>query len=316
VGHGGNQQTKEHQGRQWHYRRSANYREETAPGEIWHGHHYWCRWTLPAGHLRFASEPATPTSREVVAVIPGRGLPEMTADCLRHLMASTISKDLRVVYVEDGPEPDWQRGAYHEIRRLVANIGGQVQSLGQPDGYTAATNAGIELAQKHHPGGHVLLLNNDAQVGARCLERMRWHLERHKRAAAVGPLTGDHGRQSVRQDIIKKASRIKRPELNAQEGDAAALRPLVWEFDKLSGFCLLLHADALEELGPLAVDGYPLGLGTDDEWIRRANRAGWRTFLAFDAWASHQHHQTFKTLGLMTERRQASGQAHQKLRRT
>ena len=102
----------------------------------------------------------------------------------------------------------------------------------------------IQRAQQEGKSDHILLLNNDAEVGPRCLEHLRWHLERHPRTAAVGPLTGDDGRQSVKKTEISKAARISNRNLNAEDGDSAAYRDLIWEFSKLSGFCLLLHGDA------------------------------------------------------------------------
>lgn len=315
VGHGGNAQTKEKRGEIFSYRKSVHFRgEQTPPQELWAGRYYWGRWTLPQGHLRFADQPATAPPRPICAIIPGRGLPDLTLACLRRIRASTISRAVVPIYIEDGPPPDWTVGGYREIQRLVQQLGGLCVSLGQPGGYTVATNRGIQLAQERPGRPHVLLLNNDTELGPHCLERLRWHLERHQRTAAVGPLTGDRGRQSVKNRSIAKAARITDPTLTPEQGDRAARRGLVWEFPQLSGFCLLLHGDAVDQLGPLAVDGYPLGLGTDDEWIRRANRAGWRTFLAFDAWCSHQHSATFKNLDQMPDRRRASGAATRTLR--
>jgi GT2 family glycosyltransferase len=91
-------------------------------------------------------------------VIPVFGRYELTASCLRHLAAQTVRH--RVIVVDDGSPDDTVgrlRAEWPDVTVVV---------VGANRGYTHAVNRGVEAGQ----GDVVVLLNNDVELHADCLE--------------------------------------------------------------------------------------------------------------------------------------------------
>jgi GT2 family glycosyltransferase len=166
------------------------------------------------------------------------------------------------------------------------------------EGFTPAVNRGLRAAGYRH----CLVLNNDCFIGPNCVEWLWWTLTHESRCAAAGPLTCDHGAQSL---VPPERSRNvgARPEIREVWNDPVAAARLLDQRHRSTAapmvafFCTLLHRDALRQVG-LLDDRFPTGLAADDEWCHRVRRAGWRCLVVLNAWAAHLQSQTFHRLGL------------------
>jgi GT2 family glycosyltransferase len=295
-----------------YYRKSVLFAgEDRSAFDVFASFKLLARWqlTTPDGrhrpHLRWADRPqsALPLLRPISIVIPGHNAPELTIRCLEAIARQEVETE--VIYVDNGSSPEnlqaieavgcglWAAGGAKGSFRVLRNDANL--------GYTGATNQGIRAAT---PGNHVLLLNNDCFLGRGCLAKLRFHLEQHWRVAAVGPVTGDRGAQSVIHEKVRTPGHLPAAIVGIKDNPDAAAAVCarvhrIANVETLSGFCLLMHGDAVRELGPLSEDpGYQQGLGTDDEWTRRARKAKWQVLVCYSAFAAHVHSATFRELNI------------------
>lgn len=292
IGHGGASQKRPRTGK--YFRQSTAFvGEETSAFDTWQDSNHWCRWTLPAGIQRYRQHADPLPQRPITVVIPGYGCPDLTRECLAHLERSTVRP--AVIYVDDGSTADeWAEVLAHPTTLNIRHMRNEGSK-----GFTGACNTGIAAA---NPGSHVLLLNNDTRIGPHCIERLRWHAELHRDVGAVGPITGDDGQQSLKHAIHAKNAKPKGDFATwryTAEAEQHLNRQLVIDQPILSGFCLFLNREALDQLGPLSTAAHlAAGLGADDEWCQRATQAGRINLLVYNAWCAHLHKTTFKRQGI------------------
>lgn len=290
IGHGGVEQRR--QGK--HYRKSANFvGPDQSAFAVWRHHMPWCRWTQPRGVQRYRVPTEPLPQRPVTVIIPGYGCPDLTRDCLQHLERSTVRP--QVIYVDNGSSPE----EFAQVQQIQTSLDVRHIRWETNRGWTTANNAGIELAD---PESHILLLNNDTRIGPHCIERLRWHAELHRGVAALGPLTGDDGAQSLKhRDHVREAKYggdFARDRYLA-ETEQQLTRQLALSREVLSGFCLFLNRAALDQLGPLSTAPHlASGLVADDEWCLRAVRSGWFNLVVYNAWCAHLHKSTFQRQGI------------------
>lgn len=234
--------------------------------------------------------------RKVTVVIPGLGCEDLTVRCLDSLNAHAPDVVHEIIYVDNFSPA----GTVEYIEAHGSMLPLRIVRNETNEGYPAACNRGIDLADK---STHVLLLNTDAFVGPQCVQRLRWRVENHHhKVAAVGPLTGDEGWQSLRREELREQARylgnFEEDRYLCETAQKLNRVHLVCTW-ALSGFCILLNRDAIESLGLLRSDGaYASGLGADDEWCIRACKAGWKNLVLCNAWCVHLHASTFKRFGI------------------
>ena len=238
----------------------------------------------------------------ITVVIPATNCADLTSESLWHLARYT-GLPLHVVYVDNGSRP----GVVEEVQQVATALRLPLEVIRNRvnRGFTRAVNQGIERAG----GSHVLCLNNDCFVGPQCVDRMFSAFQTPgDRVAAVGPLTGDNSRHSLRQDWLRdeaKVARDNRFDYNDPVAGFQAVRgarrsrrdPLI------AFFCTLLHRDALAQCGWLdeRTPEFRSGLGADDEWCHRVVRSGWQLRMEMSAYAAHLGKRTFEHLGMDRE---------------
>lgn len=291
IGHGGVNQIRARTGK--HFRKSAHFvGEDVSVLEARKDAMPWCRWTVN-GVQRYREITTPLPNRPVTVVIPGYGCPDLTRECLTHLEQSTLRPS--VVYVDDGStDAEWE-----EVLSIPTSLAiTHIRHNGNM-GFTAACNTGIAAAD---PESHVLLLNNDTRIGPHCIERLRYHAELHRHVGAVGPITGDDGNQSLKRDQHRKDSRYKgdfATDRYSADTERLLTRKLVVELPILSGYCMFMSREALDQIGPLSSAPHlASGLVADDEWCQRARGVGRINLLVYDAWCAHLHKTTFRRQGI------------------
>jgi len=243
----------------------------------------------------------------ISVVIPAKDSADLTTECLWHLARYT-GLPFHVVYVDNGSCP----GTVQRVEEAadILQVPLVVIRNETNRGFTRAVNQGISRSQ----GRHVLCLNNDCFVGPQCVERMFSELTGSaERIAAVGPLTGDDSRHSLRQPWLRDEASVNRARTFDYFDAVAGARVVRGrrrgrQDHLLAFFCTLLHRDALAACGLLDEGTFEFrsGLGADDEWCRRVFGAGWHLQMAMDAYAVHLGKSTFNRLRMDRRRLQRS----------
>jgi GT2 family glycosyltransferase len=157
-------------------------------------------------------------------------------------------------------------------------------------GFAAGVNQGIQAAT----GKQILLLNNDCVVTTGWLLRLLRALHSDRRVGLVGPCSNCvSGEQQVQVTY---------------EGDLLGLDGFAWDWgkahnrrmadtDRLVGFCLLMRRELLDAVG-LLDERFGIGCFEDDDYCRRALRAGYRAVIAQDAFVHHFGGRTFVGSGV------------------
>ncbi len=214
-------------------------------------------------------------------VVPVHGHYSLTRSCLEHLARQTAPH--RVIVVDDGSPDD-------TVTRLRVEWP-QVSTieLGENRGYTHAVNRGVEAGE----GEYVVLLNNDVELRADCLERL------------VAPLLEDpHAGSSAALLLASSAVGEERIDSVGVTADAT-----------LAGFARLQGSPAADASSAMPVLAGPEGtagayrrsawvqVGGLDEGIRaymeildlalRLRTAGWSSVGAPDAVGVHLGSRTY-----------------------
>jgi len=158
-------------------------------------------------------------------------------------------------------------------------------------GFARANNQAIP----HCSGRHILLLNNDTIVHANAFQLMIQALKNHPKLAAVGPqLNNSDG--SLQPSCMHFPSRWGDifAYLQVKCGGLASFRsqsnrPLI-EVDAVSGACMLLRRNALNQVG-LLDEGY-FFYAEETDWCYRAYKLGWRIGYVAAARVTHLGGQT------------------------
>jgi len=203
---------------------------------------------------------------------------------------------LQVVYVDNGSE----RWVLSVVREQADLLGLKLSIIRNQTnvGFTRAVNQGLQVSR----GRHVLVLNNDCYVGPACIPNLRRQLEHSPRVALTAPLTGDEGHQSLRNPRRLALAGLKQTPADLSDPVTCAelcRRDDVTPERTLAFFCVLLHRDAIAELGPLReIPEFESGLGADNAWCLGALRAGWKNLLVYNAFAAHSGGESFRRLGI------------------
>jgi N-acetylglucosaminyl-diphospho-decaprenol L-rhamnosyltransferase len=172
-----------------------------------------------------------PASIDVV--VPTYNRYELTSDCLGYLRRQTVNH--RAIVVDDGSDD----GTAERLRRDWPEA--SVVELGSNRGYTAAVNRGVSEGE----GDYVVLLNNDVQLRADCLERLVAPMTADPRVGSVAALMLKPGEGAIdsygvtadatlagfarAQDQHPASVQGPLPILTGPEGTAGAYRRRAWE---------------------------------------------------------------------------------------
>jgi GT2 family glycosyltransferase len=264
--------------------------------------------TLLSDDVRAAIESGEGRTTIRVA-IPAVDAFDLTHKCLQHL--ARTEWPIVVDYIDNGSAA----GVVDRVREAGERLGLSMNCVRFPvnEGFTKAVNVSMQLAAD--AGQHCLILNNDCMVASSTVRRMHDAMMSDSRTAAVGPVTCDHGRQSLKIQAIRLESQLTRAP--GQPDDVEAVANSLRRFRSrpvktLAFFCTLIRNTAIREIG-LLPSLFADGLGADDAWCHLARKAGMTVNVAHQAYAHHMHSQTFKRLGI--NRQKASAAAVRLLRK-
>lgn len=211
--------------------------------------------------------------------------------CLSSLIEKT---DLihRVVVVNDGHDPRTAAmlSAFNERYNHL-----EVLSNAENLGYTKSVNIGL----KHSNANWVVVLNSDTVVSEGWLGKLVNCAMSTESVGMVGPLSNAASWQSV-------------PHIHDNNGDwhlnpiprglavddiakkVASLSERAYpDVGVINGFCQLINAKMLDEIGLLDEVAFPVGYGEENDMCARAVKAGYKLLVADDTYVFHAKSKSF-----------------------
>lgn len=197
---------------------------------------------------------------------------QLLRDCLESLLADPDSGRWEILVVDNASADD--------SVAMVQRCFPQVQLLASPEnlGFSRGNNLALEQAR----GEYLLLLNSDTRVECGALGALVAFVAGQPRIGAAGPmlLNADGSLQlscgivpSLRTEIVHKLLLHRLfPFFKLAGWDHRSARAVGW----VSGACLLIRRQALEEVGPLDPAIYMCC--EDLEWCIRLAQKDWQIF--------------------------------------
>lgn len=262
-----------------------------------------------------------------LVVIPTCADPAVLIPSLQRHLIHADGTRTRFVLAVNSEQPSREADVVDAVARLKVPEGCAVDVvlLGGPKGFGGAVNAGLQWATDN--GGlpaMSVIINDDVDVTAGWLPGLAAALSTETVRACGDPSAIDrpvagYGRIGLVGPVSDNVAGIQRIPLQPEhmrgglDAFAAQYRqPNVGNYvcaDFLSGFCIALSADALDDLvlRQTGADGvervrlfddttFPIGGFEDNDLMVRAELAGWRCALAGDIFVHHKAHQTLDRL--------------------
>jgi GT2 family glycosyltransferase len=194
---------------------------------------------------------------------------DLTIDCLASLRALDYpSSRLQIIVVDNGSVD----GTAQTVRARFPEI--TVLENAENLGFAEGNNVGIRYAMQG-PAEFIMLLNNDTIVDKSAVRDLVAVIHEQPRVGIVGPKMLYHAFSDViwcaGNHIDWRTGETLR--LQAEQVDEASDDP-PQDVDFITGCCILLRREVIEQIGPLDSDFFVYYEETD--WCVRARARGWR----------------------------------------
>jgi GT2 family glycosyltransferase len=206
-------------------------------------------------------------------------------DCIEAMLAHT-GPSTRVVAIDDASTDErtsqmldmFARESRLEVIRHRENVG-----------FTRTANHAIALAGRDD----VILVNSDALVGPMWDARMRWVAASAPEIATVSAASNDAASMSFPAAHTSNAWFPRQPWAETARLVARALP--IWTVDvpAAHGFCMYIKRSAIDSIGVLDEQAFPVGYGEEVDFSQRAIASGLRNVLAPHVFARHYRSQSF-----------------------
>ncbi len=219
-------------------------------------------------------------------IIPAyRGLAE-TRRCLESVLAARVRAPHEILVVDDAsPEPALSAW----LREAAATSRFTLLVHDHNRGFVASVNEGMRA----HPDRDVVLLNSDTEVAPGWLDRIAACAARDERTGTVTPFSNNATICSyprfAQPNPLPEGTTTAR--LDAAFARANAGRAV--EIPTAVGFCMFISRRCLDEVGLFDEEAFGRGYGEEVDFCMRASRAGWRHWLAADAFVFHEGEVSF-----------------------
>lgn len=219
-------------------------------------------------------------------IIPAYNNVRYTTSCVESIFKNT--RDFEIILIDNGSSD-----ATREIGKAFTDRYKDqfvYKRLDENKGFSVAVNIGLHLAK----GKYLIVLNNDtvtspgwADKMADCMENASSRVGVQK-VGIVGPASNKvAGLQQVPNVNAKALDKI-----DDFSNSFYTSNRYNWVFvGFLSGFCMMIRRDAYESIGSFD-ERFGIGGFEDNDYIIRANRAGWASVICGDAFVWHHCSQT------------------------
>ena len=228
-----------------------------------------------------------PCSRpDIVVIVPVYKGVDETLRCLFSVLDAPVATPFRLVVVDDhSPEPAISsRLQWLSTRGLIDLVRTPVNG-----GFVRACNLGMSRDRDHD----VVFLNADTEVFGDWLDRLS-AAARHD--STIGTLTPFSNNAEICSYPSLCRDNSLAIELDDRELDSLMAHENAGETVDLPtgvGFCLYVKRACLDETGRFDAETFGLGYGEENDFCRRAARAGWRNVLAADVFVRHHGGRSF-----------------------
>jgi GT2 family glycosyltransferase len=198
----------------------------------------------------------------------------LTQRCLEGIRKKTRTPH-RLILIDNGSEEGTRK--YLEGLAESPSWTGVLVRNEKNRGYIQAVNQGLKVST----APYICLLNNDIVVTMGWLERMIEFAGAHPDAGLVNPQQNHDPGKPMPEDL---------------EGFAAfqvGARGAWMELDHCTGGCLLIKREIIEKIGTLD-EAYGQGYYEDNDFSRRAQKAGYRCLRLLDTYVWHHIEGSFK----------------------
>jgi len=207
--------------------------------------------------------------------------------CLQSISEGSEGLNVEVFVVDNAS----QDGSVEMIRERFPWVNLIVNERNR--GYAAANNQAIKLSR----GRYVLILNNDVFILPGAMQAMVKFMDEHRRVGALGPrvLNPDGTLQRscsafpTLWDLLFRALYLDK--LSSRNRILGAHLMGYWEHNSLrevdvvSGCCLLIREEAIEQVG--LMDERFFFYAEETDWCHRIKRSGWQIYFLPDAEIIH-----------------------------
>ena len=244
-------------------------------------------WALSHDWSKRASEFLKLSSRmpkvSVVILMWNNGL--LTLNCLKSVLQRSDYKNLEIILIDNDSRADETRIVTTWIESYAKD---QViyRRNSKNLGFAAGNNVGLQIAT----GDYIVILNNDTEVTPGWIWRSLKHFYRNPQLGLLGPSTnncGNEGRIKLRgrnEDWLQEVI----PRFNLKV-------PKLLDVDTVAFFCTFITRKALDEIGIISEE-YGRGYFEDDDYCRRAQKAGYLIGIARDIFVYHHMGASFNLL--------------------
>lgn len=210
-------------------------------------------------------------------------------NCLDSVVHNT-TPPFSMILIDDGsdqPTRDY-------LKSVAKQNGWELQRNDEACGYTFAANQGLRKSS----ADMVILLNSDTIVTKGWVDRMIACLQSDQRIGLVGPLSNGASWQSI-PDVVGVndwADNPLPPNVSvSQMGEWVARysQRLYPQMTFLNGFCLLIRAEVIKEIGFFDEENFGVGYGEENDFCLRARNAGWQLALVDDTYVYHAQSRSY-----------------------
>lgn len=222
-------------------------------------------------------EDETPVIDVIIPIYAGY---EETRRCIESVLNAPQATPYELVLIDDAsPEP--------ALSRYLDSLAGRhgVHVLRNPHnlGFVQTVNRGMRL----HPERDVVLLNSDTEVANDWLDRLRSCVHSAPDIATATPFSNN---ATICSYPVFCADNPLPPDFRLPELDALFARVNAGacvELPTAVGFCMLIRRTCLDAVGLFDAERFARGYGEENDFSRRAAKAGWRNVLCADVFVFH-----------------------------
>lgn len=219
-------------------------------------------------------------ARVVDVIVPVYRGVEETRRCIESVLKAQCATPFELVLIDDAsPEP--------ELASYCASLGNRpgvtVLTNARNLGFVGSVNRGMSL----HPDRDVVLLNSDTEVANDWLDRLRRCAYSQ---ADIGTATPFSNNATICSYPFFCADNAMPAGIGLAELDQLFARVNSGEHVEIPtaiGFCVYIRRACLNQVGLFDAGHFERGYGEENDFSRRAAKAGWRNVLCADTFVFH-----------------------------